>query len=133
MDLPEEIKSDFREAAEIWHSSPRGSAALLRLCIQKLCIRLGKSGRNLNNDIGELVKEGLDPRIQKSLDIVRVIGNNAVHPGQILTDDRETASRLFRLVNMIADAMITQPKHINEFYEELPESAKRQIEKRDAC
>ena len=65
--------------------------------------------------------------------IVRVIGNNAVHPGQILTDDRETASRLFRLVNMIADAMITQPKHINEFYEELPESAKRQIEKRDAC
>jgi hypothetical protein len=36
-DLPEEIRADFIEAAKIIDLSSRGSAALLRLCIQKLC------------------------------------------------------------------------------------------------
>lgn len=132
-DLPPEIKADFIEAMKIVDTSPRGSAALLRLCIQKLCKHLGKTGDKLNNDIAELVRDGLDARIQKALDIVRVVGNNAVHPGQIdLTDDKDTASKLFRLVNMISDAMITQPKHVDEFYNLLPEASKLQIEKRDA-
>lgn len=131
-DLPSDIKADFMEAAKILDLSPRGSAALLRLCIQKLCKHLGKPGDNLNSDIAQLVKGGLDVRIQKSLDIVRVVGNSAVHPGQIdLTDNRDIAFRLFRLVNMIADAMITQPKHVESFYAELPENARQQIEKRD--
>jgi hypothetical protein len=132
-DLPEEIKADFIEAARISDVSPRGSAAILRLCIQKICQHLGGKGNNINDDIGDFVRRGLDVRVQKALDIVRVIGNNAVHPGQIdLRDDRETVSKLFRLVNMIADAMITQPKHVAELYEELPDGFKRQIEKRDA-
>jgi len=132
-DLPDEVKGDFIEAAKILDLSPRGSAALLRLCIQKLCKHLGRSGDNLNDDIAALVRDGLDARIQKPLDIVRVVGNNAVHPGQIdLTDDRDTASTLFRLVNIIADAMITQPRQVNLLYQELPESSRHQIEKRDA-
>jgi Uma2 family endonuclease len=132
-DLPDEIKANFVEATKILDASPRGSAALLRLCIQKLCKHLGKSGRDINGDIATLVKNGLDVRIQKSLDIVRVVGNNAVHPGQYdMTDDRDTASRFFRLVNMIADALITQPKHVDEFYEALPETSKLQIAKTDA-
>ncbi len=132
-DLPDDIKADFVEAVEILDLSPRGSAALLRLCVQKLCRHLGRGGENLNADIAALVKDGLDERLQRSLDIVRVIGNNAVHPGQIdLTDDKETASRLFRLVNLIADRMITQPKQVDELYDDLPPTAREQIEKRDA-
>lgn len=131
-DLPEEIKTDFTEAAKILDMSPRGSAALLRLCIQKLCKHLGKTGKDLNQDIASLIKDGLDKRIQRSLDVVRVVGNNAVHPGQVVTDNRDTAYALFRLVNMIADAMITQPKHVDELYGSLPDTAKQQIEKRDA-
>ena len=131
-DLPDEIKKDFLEAAEILDASPRGSAALLRLCIQKLCKHLGKSGDNINKDIADLVQDGLDKRIKNSLDIVRVIGNNAVHPGQInLTDDKDTASSLFKIVNIICETMISQPKHIDELYELIPPSTKKQIEKRD--
>ena len=112
--------------------SPRGSAALLRLCVQKICKNLGKSGDNINSDIAELVRNGLDTRIQQALDIVRVIGNNAVHPGKIdMADDRETAFRLFGLVNQIAMEMITKPKEIDEFYKKLPESSISAIEKRD--
>jgi hypothetical protein len=112
-DLPDDIKPDYEEAALIFSASPRGSAALLRLCIQKLCKHLGQSGEDINKDIGALVKGGLNPMVQKSLDIVRVIGNEAVHPGTIdLNDKPETALSLFNLVNIITEAMITQPKLI---------------------
>jgi len=131
-DLPEDINADYEEAAAIIGESPRGAAALLRLCIQKLCKHLGESGKNINDDIASLVKKGLNPIIQKSLDIVRVIGNEAVHPGTIdLKDDPETSINLCMLVNSIAEAMITQPKMIEGLYSSLPQKKKTQIEDRD--
>lgn len=131
-DLPEDIKGDYEEARRILSGSPRGAAALLRLSIQKLCVNLGEKGDNLDQDIGNLVKKGLPPKIQQSLDIVRVIGNNAVHPGEIdLKDDTEMASTLFSLVNLITDVMITQPKHIEKLYQTLPEEQRKHISKRD--
>jgi hypothetical protein len=131
-DLNDDIIADYNEAASIVARSPRGAAALLRLCVQKLCGQVGESGSNINGDIAKLVEKGLPVQIQQSLDIVRVIGNNAVHPGQLdLKDDAETASRLFQLVNLIADQMITQPRKISELYQGLPEDARKAIEKRD--
>lgn len=131
-DLAEDIKQDYLEARGIVNKSPRGATALLRLCIQKLSQQLGEKGKDLNQDIANLVKNGLSERIQKALDIVRVIGNNAVHPGVIdLKDDLETAIELFKLVNFIADIMISQPKNIDELFETLPEPQKEAIKNRD--
>jgi hypothetical protein len=132
-DLSDGIKRDFREASSILDASPRGAAALLRLCIQKLCVQLGEKGQNLNDDIASLVSKGLDVHVQQALDIVRVVGNNAVHPGQIdLRDDRDTAMRLFELVNEIAEDRITRPARVKKLYEKVvPESARKAIEKRD--
>jgi hypothetical protein len=130
-DLSDDIKHDYLEARSIMARSPRGAAALLRLCIQKLCIELEESS-NVNVAIGSLLKKGLDPRIQQSLDIVRVVGNNAVHPGQIeLADNAEIAMQLFRLVNLIADVLITQPGQVAALYSELPSGARDAIEQRD--
>jgi hypothetical protein len=131
-DMPETVKADFDEAASIVDKSPRGAAALLRLCIQKLMPILGEKGDNLNDDIASLVEKGLDPMIQQALDVVRVIGNNAVHAGQIdLQDDKATAVRLFDLVNLIVETRIAVPKRIEELYQNLPEGARSAIEKRD--
>jgi Domain of unknown function (DUF4145) len=131
-DLPESVRRDYDEASTILDLSPRGAAALLRLGIQVLCRHLGEKGKNINDDIASLVRKGLDERVQQSLDVVRVVGNNAVHPGQVdLRDDRATAERLFGLVNLIAEIMISRPKHVKEMYESLPEDARKAIEKRD--
>jgi hypothetical protein len=131
-DLPQDIRDDYYEARDILNRSPRGSAALLRLAIQKLCKELGEKGKNINDDIAELVKKGLPLKIQQALDYVRVAGNSAVHPGQIdLKDDKETAINLFNLINLIADVMITQPKEVDKLFNTLPQGQKDAISKRD--
>lgn len=132
-DLEREIQDDYLEAAVIVNKSPRGSAALLRLAIQKLCKQLGERGENINDDIANLVKKGLPLKIQQALDTVRVVGNEAVHPGEInLNDNEEVAIRLFELVNIIAHTMITQPKEIEKLYSTLPKTKLDGIKIRDS-
>ena len=132
-DLPDEVKADYLEAAEIASRSPRGAAALLRLCVQKLCIQFGKPGKNINDDIAALVKDGLTPMIQRALDIVRINGNNAVHPGEIdLSDDLGRVANLAKLVNLIAEYQISAPNRVNEMFDSLPDAQKDQITKRDS-
>jgi hypothetical protein len=132
-DLSAEIQSDYLEAASIVQQSPRAAAALLRLCIQKLTRQLGFPGKNINDDISVLVQRGLNPEVQQALDIVRVVGNNAVHPSAIdLNDDKSTANALFGLVNFIADQMITFPKKRAAMFASLPSGALLGISKRDA-
>jgi len=131
-DLPDSILDVVEEARSIIDLSARGACALLRLSIQMLCKELGETGKDLNNDISNLVTNGLSMKVQQSLDIVRVIGNEAVHPGVIdIDDNKDIALRLFDLINIIADVMITQPKHVNEIYGKLPESKREAIEERD--
>ena len=132
-DMNDDIKADFLEARSILDFSPRGAAALLRLCIQKLCKQLGQPGDNINDDIKNLVRSGLDTRVQKILDVVRVVGNKSVHPGTIdLRDDRGTAKKLFELVNRIAYDTITHKREVESLYESLPKSKRDAIEKRDS-
>lgn len=130
-DMPVDVKKDYEEAASIYTQSPRGAAALLRLAIQKLCVELGGKGKNINDDIKMLVEKRLPEKVQQSLDIVRVIGNNAVHPGQIDTDDPEVAGKLFVLLNIITEYMVSMPKRIDDMYTDLPDSSIEQIERRD--
>jgi len=115
-DLSDDVKKDYLEAATILQDSPRGAGALLRLALQKLVDSLVEGKNDLNEKIGILVQRGLDKKIQQALDIVRVIGNEAVHPGQIdLNDSPQIVHYLFKLVNIIAQKMITEPKEIDEY------------------
>jgi hypothetical protein len=130
--MPNDVKDDYMEARNIVNLSPRAASALLRLSLQKLMVSLEEKGKDLNEDIGSLVKKGLPTKIQKALDCVRVIGNNAVHPGELdIKDDEKTATTLFDLVNMIVEDRITHPKAVDELYERIPKGAKEAIAKRD--
>ncbi|MBI5047520.1 MAG: DUF4145 domain-containing protein [Deltaproteobacteria bacterium] len=131
-ELPADLLKEYAEARSIFTRSPRASAALLRLCLQKLMPHLGEVGKNLNDDIKSLVKKGLPPLIQKSLDFCMVIGNNAVHPGEIdLNDTPDTALQLFGMINIIVEDRIAKPKEIEALYSTLPEDARKAIDERD--
>lgn len=133
-DLPDSVKADYEEAGSVLQKSPRATAALLRLCIQKLCIELGEDGKNINNDIASLVTKGLPIRVQQALDIVRVIGNEQVHPDELdVRDNPEIATELFHLVNFIVEDRISRPKAIEELYARLPQNKLEGIRQRDAA
>ena len=132
-DMPASVRQLYDEAGLIYNKSPRAACALLRLAIDRLCNELGETNREIDKNIGELVKKGLPETVQKALDVVRVVGNKAVHPGQIAfdVDDKGTATMLMHLLNIIVERMITEPNEINSLYQGLPESVKESIEKRD--
>lgn len=131
-DLPEVCRADFEEARLILGASPRGAAALLRLCLQKLLGCIGGKGEHIDTDIKILVAAGLDPHIQQALDVIRVTGNNAVHPLDMAPEDVvENVPVLFEMINLIVDERISRQKNINERFARLPEKARLAIEKRD--
>jgi len=132
-DTPSDVKEYYAEAAAIFGISSRGSAALLRLAIQALLVELGGRGKDINDDIARLSKNGIDSTVIQALDILRVVGNNAVHPGQIdFKDDRGIAMSLFLLFNMIVDKTISEQKRLNELYDMLPEGARLAIDRRNS-
>lgn len=130
-DMPSDVRKLYEEAASISTLSPRGAAALLRLAVQHLCKDLGESGKNINNDIKSLVSKGLPGMVQQALDSVRVIGNEAVHPGQIDTDDPAVVGTLFELINIIVEYMVSLPSRVDQTFSSLPEDKRDAIEKRD--
>lgn len=132
-DMPVEIIAEYTEAAAILPGSPRGAAALLRLGVQKLLPLIGATKRDINDQIAELVAKGVvSARVQEALDALRVIGNEAVHPGTIdLRDDIDAAMGLFRLLNFIVEKAISDPKHAEEMFARLPQGKRDAIVRRD--
>ena len=134
VDMPEEIRREYDEAASILSKSPRGAAAILRLALQKLCPLLGATEKDINPAIAQLVAAGkIGPELQQALDTLRVIGNESVHPGTMdMTDDVETASALCNVLNYVIEKAISDPKKIAALYNSLPEEKLKGIARRDS-
>ena len=131
-DMPEDCVEIYREAQAVYPHSPKAALALLRLLVEKLVYAIGAKPGNLNKAIAQLVADGLPEKVQKALDVCRVIGNEAVHPGTIVLDDDEEVTRsLFGLVNFIVEKMISEPNKISELYDGLPEGKIEGISQRD--
>lgn len=131
-DMPKDVQKIYNEAREVSRLSSRASTALLRLALEKLLPQIGAKKDTIDKMIGELVGKGLPKEIEKALDSLRVIGNEAVHPGTIDLDDNPSVSHaLFKIMNLVVDRMITQQKEIDEVYSLIPESKLEGIEKRN--
>lgn len=132
-DMPYDVLDIYKESCLVLQYSPRSSAALTRLAIEKLVNHLDAEGDNLNQKIGNLSKKGLGDDVIKMLDIVRIFGNNAVHPGIIeIEDDKSTALFLLEFTNLIVRDTISRKKRMEEFYSKIPEERRKAIEKRNA-
>ena len=133
-DMPQELQSLYEEAQLVFPLSPRASAALLRLLLQKFMPHCGQDElKPINESIGKLVSQGLPQEISNALDVCRVIGNHAVHPGTINIDENPSiVSNLFGVVNFMVDELIAKPKRIAALYATLPDGEREKIEKRNA-
>ena len=69
------------------HCPRAAPLGLLRLALQILVDDLVTGSDRLDQKIGTLVGRGLDLDVQQGVDIPRMIGNEAVHPGQIEVDE----------------------------------------------
>jgi hypothetical protein len=119
-EVPEEIRGIYMEARRILEASPSAASALLRLALQRLIAILGET-EDISVNIKNLQKQGLDEKIQGALARVRMVGDDAVEPGMIDSrDDEETARGLFEILNLIVDALIAQPRRVEEMLGKLP-------------
>lgn len=134
LNMPEDVKIDYMEAADIFSRSPRAAAALLRLALQKLCVHLGEKGEKIDVDIRELAKKHVLPQMLiKVADTVRLTGNNAVHPGEMSSEDVDhVASKMFFMLNLIVQKGITEPLELEALYQLTPENPRKAAEEKDA-
>lgn len=124
-DMPEAVEDKYREAAKVVFLSPVSAAALLRLALQLLLADIlgSESTGNIYRDIDALRKRQLDSSLIRASDIIRITGNESVHPGTIdLNESKGDALYLFDLLNMICDQCYTQSRRMREMFEKLPES-----------
>jgi hypothetical protein len=132
-DMPDDLATDYAEAAAIVGRSPRAAAALLRLVLQKLGKELGGGGKRIDDDIGAMKAAGMSSDVVEAMDTVRILGNNALHPGELdLRDDRTTAIALFGIVNFIVRQTISERKERDKLRKLLPQGALEAIDRRDA-
>lgn len=133
-DMPEDVQAIYNEAREVAPISRKSAAGLLRLALQMLVDDLETSRGSIDDKIGRLVRRGLDPQVQQAMDVLRVVGNESVHPGTIdLATDDELVPALFELVNLIVEQVITRPKHVDGLYAMLPQAKRDAIRRRDTC
>jgi len=108
--MPEDVRTDFDEARQVFDRSPRSSAALLRLALRALVRSLGLAGEDIGADLGVLVGNGLPSSALTLLERARPAGGDEIRPGALdQGDGRETALALFDLVNLVVDKMIAEP------------------------
>lgn len=132
-DMPSNVLGLYSEAAEIHNISPRASAALLRLALDRLCTHLGAPDKDsIDKKIGYLVSQGLPKGMQEIMDTTRFLGNEAVHIGEIDVDGiADDVAILFRFLNTIVERLITNPMKDKELYNLIPANKKQGIENRN--
>ena len=122
-DMPGDVKKIYGEAAAVANKSPRAAAALLRLALQELCKSLKCEGDNLQKQIERLAEsKKVSSDVIQAADIVRLVGNDALHPDRVGVDienDPGIVPALFWFINLIAEKAISEPKRTKEEIEKI--------------
>lgn len=128
-DMPEDVKVEYREASLVVVHSPKAAAALMRLALEKLLRSFEKSSCSLSSVIQKLERsQRISKKSAQLADILRITGNNAVHPGVMTLEDiEEVCTGLFVLLNRLVEELISIPKRDQELIKKLPEGQQRKL------
>ena len=120
-EVPDEFKTDYREACLILADSSRASAALSRGCLQLILKeKMGATGRNLQEQVDWAINSGgLPTYIIALLDVPRQVGNKAAHPklskaGEIVAVDRWEAEWCLEVIEALFDFLFVLPAKTQE-------------------
>lgn len=120
--LPDKVHSLYLEAASISCKSPRASAGLFRLCLEKLLDELGIKQGNLHHRLKMLQELDINHRALQAADLIRCLGNKAMHGGEIDFDESPDAPVLLaQLINYVALNFLTLPAQIEKLHKAIPE------------
>lgn len=129
--LPEKIKELYNEAGTILNDSPRAAGALIRLSLELLLKQVNNNDQKLYDNIDVLIKRGAPKEIIKATTLLRHSGNEMLHAGEVsIIESRDQVLFLFELFNMIAEDLIERPKRLNEAYNRMPESIRKDVERK---
>jgi hypothetical protein len=127
IEVPDDLKEDFLEAAEVLSISPKASAALSRRCLQNLLVgHANVKSKDLSRQIQEAIdNHALPSDLSSQLDAIRNIGNFAAHPqkdkstGEILPVEPAEAEWNLEVLDDLFDHYFVKPARIKERTEEL--------------
>lgn len=85
IEVPKTISEDFSESVAVLPISAKASAALARRCLQAVLSDHGYTGKNLVNQIDQVLSEkdttkALPTAIMSNIDVIRNFGNFSAHP-----------------------------------------------------
>jgi hypothetical protein len=116
-EVPEHVRAEFNEACAILASSPRGSAAMSRRCLQTVLREAGGAKpSDLSSEIDEILdREVLASHLAEILDAIRHIGNFGTHPikskstGEVLPVEPGEAEWNLEVLEGLFDFYYVQP------------------------
>jgi hypothetical protein len=135
--MPAAAKALYDEARAVSQDSPRAAAGLLRVAVDTLLrdVVPDAGTKSLNELIPIAKRQGLPIAVEHGLDVLRVTGNGALHPGQIDLDEEDpagTVSSLCLLINLTVEHLVAAPQMAAEMFAALPAGIRAAIEKRDS-
>ena len=136
-EIPEEWRKLYSEAYIIQDLSPRASVVLGRACLELLLRKYsGIKGKNLYEMIDEIIKAGvlnsepISSRIQRILNLIRKLGNKAVHvedtsDGELRKVDPIISKNILELLPQLFEHLVLTPKKQDQLAEELEKFVKK--------
>jgi K+-sensing histidine kinase KdpD len=144
VDMPDEAKALYEEAAAVVGISRRAGAALARASLERLlkALDIEASKNDRLDDYIARVSEKVSTPLAELLTAIRHIGNKSLHVDDesdeivalYLGDVEEgIVEMLFEAINNLVDELITRPKRTAELYARLPEGVRADAERKAAA
>jgi len=119
-EVPEHVRTVYRESAEVLAISPMASAALSRRCLQTVLTQAAHTkSKELSQQIDEVLPT-LPSSLQEIVDAIRVVGNFATHPikskssGEIVEVEAGEAESNLDVLDGLFDHYYVQPERLKQ-------------------
>jgi hypothetical protein len=130
--MPLDILHYYAQARDVAAYSSIGALALLRITIEKVLEKTGANKGDINDNIQFLVDNGqISTKTQKALDVIRLIGNKAIHAEDGITYNIDIIYETFEVINIIVNDLIVDQQKINKVIQKMPEKDQTKIASRD--